>query len=81
MKRSVVLLEYPVWMWHWARPGDATVPWQRATRVTLDPVAVERKQRAIAVFRSQLDPDGGHDPIVPPHVLSRLQSVGEVVFR
>jgi LmbE family N-acetylglucosaminyl deacetylase len=80
-RTGAVLLEYPVWMWHWARPGDAAVPWQRAARVTLDPVAAERKQRAIAEFRSQLDPEDGRDPIVPPHVLSRLQSVGEVVFR
>jgi LmbE family N-acetylglucosaminyl deacetylase len=80
-RTGAVLLEYPVWMWHWARPGDPAVPWQRASRVGLDPVAVERKQRATAVFRSQLDPDDGHDPIVPPHVLSRLRSVGEVVFR
>jgi LmbE family N-acetylglucosaminyl deacetylase len=80
-RTGAVLLEYPVWMWHWARPRDPAVPWQRAARVTLDPVAVERKQRASEVFRSQLDPDDGRDPIVPPHVLSRLQSVGEVVFR
>jgi hypothetical protein len=46
----------------------------------LDPVAAECKQHAAAVFRSQLDPDDGRDPIVPPHVLSRLQAVGEVVF-
>jgi LmbE family N-acetylglucosaminyl deacetylase len=80
-RTGAVLLEYPVWMWHWARPGDANVPWHRATRVMLDPVAAERKQHAAAVFRSQIDPDDGRDPIVPPHVLSRLQAVGEAVFR
>ncbi len=21
------LLEYPVWLWHWADPGDDAVPW------------------------------------------------------
>ncbi|NTY58749.1 PIG-L deacetylase family protein [Mycolicibacterium sphagni] len=80
-RTGAVLLEYPVWMWHWARPGDTQVPWQRTSRVMLDPVAAERKQQAAAVFRSQLDPDDGRDPIVPPHVLSRLHTVGEVVFR
>jgi LmbE family N-acetylglucosaminyl deacetylase len=80
-RTGAVLLEYPVWMWHWARPDDADVPWHRTTRVRLDLVAAERKHRAAAVFRSQLDPDDGRDPIVPPHVLSRLQSVGEVAFR
>jgi len=23
------VLFYPVWMWHWARPGDSRVPWRR----------------------------------------------------
>ena len=22
-----------VWAWHWARPGDGRVPWERAVRV------------------------------------------------
>src|SRR5205085_190993 len=30
-------LGYPIWMWHWARPGDRRVPWHRAARVRLPP--------------------------------------------
>ncbi|GAY16260.1 PIG-L deacetylase family protein [Mycobacterium sp. shizuoka-1] len=80
-RTGAVLLEYPVWMWHWARPGDQDVPWQRAARVVCDPAAAERKRRAVDVFDSQIVPDAGREPILPRHVLTRLQSVGEVVFR
>jgi LmbE family N-acetylglucosaminyl deacetylase len=27
---GATLVEYPVWMWHWARPDDPAVPWERA---------------------------------------------------
>jgi LmbE family N-acetylglucosaminyl deacetylase len=75
------LLEYPVWMWHWARPDDEAVPWQRMAKPAPDPAAVARKRRAVAVFESQLtpaEPDLG--PVLPPFVLQRLFAVGEVVF-
>ena len=80
-RTGAVLLEYPVWMWHWARPGDRDVPWPRAARVVCDPAAAERKRRAVDVFDSQISPGGGREPILPGHILARLQSVGEVVFR
>ncbi|MFD5869054.1 PIG-L deacetylase family protein [Corynebacterium sp. NPDC060344] len=32
---AVSLLEFPVWMWHWAKPGDPDVPWARLRRVGL----------------------------------------------
>ncbi len=28
------LIEYPVWMWHWARPADPAVPWNRIRVLT-----------------------------------------------
>ena len=75
------LLEYPVWMWHWARPDDTAVPWHRMTRIAPDPAAVARKRLAARQFRSQLtryDPDS--DPVLPPVALQRLLAVGEVAF-
>jgi LmbE family N-acetylglucosaminyl deacetylase len=83
VKRTrAVLLEYPVWMWHWARPGDSAVPWHRGLSVPLSRAAVDRKIRAAQSFRSQLhpaNPDTG--PVLPAFVLRRLLAVGEVVFR
>ena len=75
---GAVLVEYPVWMWHWASPPDPAVPWRRAAAVPLTASAVERKARAARRFRSQLD---GPDAVVPPDALRRLLAVGEVVFR
>ena len=75
------LLEYPVWMWHWARPDDAAVPWHRMARVTPDADAVARKRAAAKEFRSQLTGyTADADPVLPPSVLQRLLAVGEVAF-
>jgi LmbE family N-acetylglucosaminyl deacetylase len=65
---------YPVWMWHWARPADARVPWQHARRVPLPPAAAARKRVALSCFASQLEPrPGGAEPVLPaafvPHFL------------
>jgi LmbE family N-acetylglucosaminyl deacetylase len=81
-RTGAVLLEYPVWMWHWAAPDDDSVPWHRMSRVPLDTAAIERKERATKVFRTQLTP---HQPkaeeVLPPFVVRRLLAVGEAVFR
>lgn len=52
------LIEAPVWMWHWASPGDPFVPWHRLQRLPLTPQARERKQAGLAAHASQLDPTG-----------------------
>ncbi|MBK4348967.1 bifunctional PIG-L family deacetylase/class I SAM-dependent methyltransferase [Lacisediminihabitans changchengi] len=46
------LIEYPIWMWHWATPADPAVPWERFASLTLPRDG--RKPRAIAAFVSQL---------------------------
>lgn len=75
---GVTLLEYPLWMWHWAMPDDPDVPWHRARSVPLEHWAVERKSQAAQCFRSQF---GSRDPVLPPFILPRLLAVGEMVFR
>lgn len=76
------LLEYPVWMWHWARPNDDAVPWHRMSMPRPDPAALARKRRAATVFRTQLKPcEPGVAAVLPPFVLERLYAVGEAVFR
>ena len=81
-RTGAVLVEYPVWMWHWARPGDDAVPWQRMSTAPVDAAATERKRLAAQSFRSQfLPPTPDDPPVLPPAVLHRLLAVGEVVFR
>jgi LmbE family N-acetylglucosaminyl deacetylase len=77
------LLEYPIWTWHWARPGDERVPWERALRLDLPPAARAAKAAAIAEFHSQiaaLGPEPGDASILPPHILRRFARPYEVVF-
>lgn len=46
---------YPIWMWHWADPDVVdTSSWHVLSMSEADH---ERKQRAIAAYRSQLEPD------------------------
>lgn len=81
-RTGAALVEYPVWMWHWARPGDSAVPWTRMAAVAVDAAATERKRMAAQSFRSQfLPPTHNEPPVLPPAVLHRLLAVGEVVFR
>lgn len=81
-RTGAVLMEYPVWMWHWAQPDDIAVPWNRAYAPTLTRSAIERKTQAAQVFCSQFtSPTAGAAPVLPPFVVSRLLAVGEVVFR
>jgi LmbE family N-acetylglucosaminyl deacetylase len=77
---GTVLIEYPVWMWHWASPGDAAVPWDRARRVELADAAIRTKASAAQSFSSQLRSSVDADAVLPPPVLERLLAVGEVVF-
>jgi LmbE family N-acetylglucosaminyl deacetylase len=77
---DAVLVEYPVWMWHWARPDDPAVPWHRARRVGLTDEALNMKRLAVQCFTSQTQPTQDADPVLPPAVLDRLLAVGEVVF-
>lgn len=77
------LLEYPIWMWHWARPGDPDVPWERAHRIDLSASAVAAKAAAVAAFPSQiaaLGPAEADAAILPPHVLARFARPFETVF-
>jgi LmbE family N-acetylglucosaminyl deacetylase len=75
------LLEYPIWMWHWAAIGDPRVPWSRLRTVTVpDPAA---KARAIDAFDTQVRPIGPESAdaaVLPAHVVAHFQRPFEVVF-
>jgi LmbE family N-acetylglucosaminyl deacetylase len=80
-RTGAVLLEYPVWMWHWALPDDGAVPWGRARSVPLPTSAVERKKVAAQCFQSQfVGQASGDEPVLPAYMLPRILAVGEVVF-
>jgi LmbE family N-acetylglucosaminyl deacetylase len=78
---GVPLLEFPIWMWHWAQPSDPAVPWDRAFSLVLEPQFISLKQVAAQCFQSQFRKSvTGDSPVLPAFVLARLLSVGELVF-
>ncbi|WP_435093301.1 PIG-L family deacetylase [Clavibacter michiganensis] len=54
--RGIRLVEYPVWMWHWATPDDPRVPWAAMRALPLDARTRESKRAAIRAHASQVDP-------------------------
>ncbi|MBS7457004.1 PIG-L deacetylase family protein [Coralloluteibacterium stylophorae] len=75
-------LEFPVWGWHWSRPGDGGLDAMRALRIEVEPAALARKRAALAAFRSQIEPDplSGEGPILPPTALARFLRPFEVLL-
>jgi LmbE family N-acetylglucosaminyl deacetylase len=79
---SQQVLSYPIWMWHWARPGDRRVPWPRACRVPLTPDVAARKSAAIGAFASQFtDRAGAAGPVLPPGIVAHFTRGQEVLLR
>jgi LmbE family N-acetylglucosaminyl deacetylase len=76
------VLTYPIWMWHWAVPGDQRVPWHRACQVRLPAEIVARKRAAIDVFASQLADRGpGTGPVLPAGIVAHFTRSEEVLLR
>jgi LmbE family N-acetylglucosaminyl deacetylase len=75
---GVDVWSFPIWAWHWARPADPRLPWDRAVRLPLPPGAAARKDAAIACFTSQFE---GTDPILPPSIVAHFTRGMEVLFR
>lgn len=76
------LVEVPVWAWNWASPDDLRFDWHRARKLMLDNEVLELKQRALACYHSQMEPDpaNGALPVVPPAVLAYFRRPYEVFF-
>jgi LmbE family N-acetylglucosaminyl deacetylase len=73
--------QFPIWMWHWALPGDPRVPWESAQRI--DRVDVEAKAEAISRFVTQVEAIGAEPEdaaILPPHVIAHFTRPFEIVF-
>jgi LmbE family N-acetylglucosaminyl deacetylase len=75
------LNEAPIWMWHWAQPDDARVPWHRLRGLEVRPRELSRKQAALAAHVSQLDPRGDADgPVLDTAILARSARNREYFF-
>ena len=53
---NLPLLEYPVWLWHWATPDSPEVPWDQLTVLDLAGDEQTLKQSALLMHASQTTP-------------------------
>jgi len=75
------LLEYPLWLWHWATPDDPRVPWDALGVVELTDRSVVRKHRAVAAHVTQVTPlsaDPSDAPTLHPAFLRAFDRDVEV---
>jgi hypothetical protein len=82
-QEHVRCLMYPVWTWHWARPGDPRVPWEAASAVRLDPAELARKRAAVGRFVTPIRPLGpgpADRAVLPPDELAHHLRPLEVAF-
>ena len=80
---GIPVVEYPIWMWHWATPDHPAVPWTRSRRIDLPAHTLEAKRASIERFDSQIRPLSDHPAdraVLPPHILARYRRPFEVVF-
>ena len=61
---GIAVLEYPVWMWHWAHPQHPDVPWEHLVTVPLHEGARATKRAALSRYRSQFEAVDGSEPII-----------------
>ncbi len=80
---KVPVWEFPIWLWHWTKPGDPEMSWEGAGRIAIAPEAMQRKRRALECFGSQIAVLPGDDSqvvILPPEVLEHFHRPYEVFF-
>jgi len=80
-RAGLPVLSYPIWMWHWATPADARVPWPRARQIPLPPAVAAQKRSAIGAFASQLtDRGAGVGPVLSDGFVAHFTRTQEVFF-
>ena len=75
------LLEAPVWMWHWASPGNPLVSWRRLTGVAIGRAASNAKLDALAAHTTQLMArDATRGPVLGAEIVARAARDTEYFF-
>lgn len=81
---GVRLLEFPIWMWHWATPAHPALADVHPAAYRLGPDSHAAKLRAITRFRSQTQPLSqapADAAVLPEHVLRRFTGPVETYFQ
>lgn len=76
----LVCYQVLIWAWHWARPNDRRIPWQKTLKLPLTAQQLQRKSKAISCFKSQLQPDysTAQPPVLSKHTIERMLMPYEV---
>ena len=79
--QGATLLEAPVWMWHWAVPGDSQVDWSRLRALAVESATVTRKLGALKAHQTQHTArPGGGTPVLDAAILERAAWHTEYFF-
>ncbi len=73
---GAVMLEYPIWMWHWADPDAPDVPWSRLSRLELSETERALKRTAMDAYPSQFSPlsaAAGDEAVLSPDFLTHFE--------
>ena len=74
------LLQAPVWMWHWASPGDTRVPWAGLAAFDIPQELAALKQQALLSHQSQLHNRDGLGPVLIDSIVERASRRHEYFF-
>lgn len=80
---GIRLLEYPIWLWHWAEPSDPVVPWRRMLRLRLDPRERHAKREALGQHVSQTQPLSdlpGDEVMIGRHIQEHFERDFEILI-
>ncbi|MFC4242568.1 PIG-L family deacetylase [Gryllotalpicola reticulitermitis] len=75
------LIEYPIWLWHWATPESPEVPWSRFSALHADDALLAQKQAAMDAYPSQTQPLSeapGDEVMLGPAIQQHFQRREEV---
>ncbi len=70
---GALLVEYPIWAWHWCEPSD--MPWSELCILLLDDDTVAAKRRALATHVTQVGPLSsapGDEVLLTPQMLAHF---------
>jgi len=80
-RRGARLLQAPVWMWHWSRPDDRTLPWHALRHLELPAPLAARKRRALRHHRSQHERGATRrGPVLDAAIRARIRWPREFFF-
>lgn len=75
------LFQAPVWMWHWAQPGDVRIPWADLLAIDLPDSTIRAKQSALTRHLSQLcERSTESGPVLVPAIVARAARQQEYFF-